>query len=365
MLDQIYSDAGYKTGAYTSPHLISYTERVRINGHPIAETGLCEAFDYVEIRRKETPLTYFEFGTLAVLYIFHQQNIDVAIMEVGLGGRLDAVNIIDADVALVTSIGLDHTEWLGDNREMIGKEKAGIFRPGHPAVCADPDPPASIAKVAKDIGATLYPFGQSYFWEHADNSWIWKTKDRQRAGLPWPGMRGQHQLNNAAATLMVLDLMSEVLPVSQHNIRQGLMAARLPGRFQVVPGQPLKVLDVAHNAEATHALSELLEQQCINGKTRAVIAIMKDKPLVEIFRCMADRVDVWYLAELDTERSASIRQLQQALVTAGIESPQRVYTSVLDAYQAALAEAHPDDRIVVFGSFYTVGDILEQIHKEA
>jgi len=365
MLEQIYCDAGYQTGAYSSPHLIHYTERVQINGLPIAEKELCEAFDCVETRRDKTPLTYFEFGTLAALYIFHQQKVDIVILEVGLGGRLDAVNIIDADVALVTSIGLDHTEWLGDNREVIGKEKAGIFRARRPAICADPDPPASIATAAKQVGATLYSFGQSFFWEHADNSWVWKTSDRQRSGLPYPSMRGRHQLNNAAAVLMVIELMADVLPVSQRSIRQGLMAARLPGRFQVVPGQPLQVFDVAHNVEAAKVLAESLEQQCIKGKTRAVVAIMKDKPLMEIFRCMADRVDVWYLSELGTERSASCSQLQQAMVDAGIELPPQACKSVIDAYRAALAEAHPDDRIVVFGSFYIVGDILKQLNERA
>jgi dihydrofolate synthase / folylpolyglutamate synthase len=365
MLEQIYCDAGYQTGAYSSPHLIHYAERVQINGLPVAEKDLCEAFDCVETWRDKTPLTYFEFGTLAALYVFHQQKVDIAILEVGLGGRLDAVNIIDADVALVTSIGLDHTEWLGDNREVIGKEKAGIFRPQRPAICADPDPPASIAAVAKQVGATLYPFGQSFFWEHADNSWVWKTIDRQRSGLPYPGMRGRHQLNNAAAVLMVLELMADVLPVSQRSIRLGLMAARLPGRFQVVPGQPLQVFDVAHNVEAAKVLAESLEQQCIQGKTRAVVAIMKDKPLMEIFRCMADPVDVWYLSELGTERSASCSQLQQAMVDAGIELPRQACKSAIDAYQAALAEAHPEDRIVVFGSFYIVGDILKQLNERA
>lgn len=363
MLAATLDAAGYKTGAYTSPHLLRYNERVCINSRAVNDESLCQAFQCVESHRGDTTLTYFEFGTLAALQLFHEAAVDIAVLEVGLGGRLDAVNIIDADLAIITSIGLDHVDWLGDNRQAIASEKAGIFRKNVPAICADRQPPENLSTIAKQIGARYYEIGTHYDWFAADNSWVWVSGESRRAALPYPSMRGGHQTDNAATVIMALELLDD-FPVGQSHIRLGLSAHPLAGRFQVLPGTPMQILDVAHNAEAVAVMAGLLQQSSLPGDTHAVVAMLENKPHQQMFRLTAACMDHWYLAELDIERSASTRQLQQAMVDAGIQSEARSYPSVVDAYRAALSAASPNDRIVVFGSFHTVSDILALLQTD-
>ncbi|MHB8535843.1 MAG: bifunctional folylpolyglutamate synthase/dihydrofolate synthase, partial [Sulfuricaulis sp.] len=255
MCETILRRAGYKVGAYTSPHLIDYAERIRVDGRMVTDAELCAAFERIDAARGTVPLTYFEFGTLAAFEIFKAAKIDIAALEVGMGGRLDAVNAIDSDVAIVTSVDIDHTSWLGDTREAIGREKAGIFRHGRPAVCGDPDPPRVIAAEAARIGARLLQVQRDFSIERGPTEWNWRSGARLRAGLPYPALRGDYQLYNAASVLTALEMLGERFPVTQADIRDGLLSAVIPGRFQVLPGLPVCVLDVAHNAQAARSLA--------------------------------------------------------------------------------------------------------------
>ncbi len=366
MLEACLRAAGYRVGTYTSPHLIKYNERVRVDGVDATDTALCAAFERIEAARGETPLTYFEFGTLAAFDQFARANIDVAVLEVGLGGRLDAVNAIDADAALVTSIGIDHIQWLGDTREAIGREKAGVFRKDRPAICADPEPPASIAAQAQTVGARLYQRNRDFFVERGDSGWTWKHGHTVRAGLSYPALRGDYQLANAAGVLMVLETLRDVLPVSQGHIREGLLAANVRGRFQVLPGLPVRVLDVAHNPDAVRVLARTLTQQTVTGRTLAVFGMLRDKDMVGAVRSMRDIVDAWYVTALgqQTERGATAEEVAQAIVRAGLDKPVTRFNDARAAYAAARRDAGPADRIVVFGSFYMVGDILSLPKQE-
>lgn len=366
MLEACLRAAGYRVGTYTSPHLIKYNERVRVDGADATDAALCAAFERIESTRGEIPLTYFEFGTLAAFDQFARANIDVAVLEVGLGGRLDAVNAIDADAAMVTSIGIDHVQWLGDTREAIGYEKAGVFRKNRPAICADPEPPASIAAQAQAVGATFYQRNRDFSVERTDSGWTWRAGSTLRAGLPPPVLRGDYQLDNAAGALMVLETLKEVLPLSQAHIREGLLAAVVPGRFQVLPGLPVRVLDVAHNPDAVRVLARTLKQQTVTGRTLAVFGMLRDKDMVGAVRSMQGIVDAWYVTALgqQTERGATAAEVEQAIVRAGLNKPVTRFNDVRAAYAAARRDAGPADRIVVFGSFYMVGDILSLPKKD-
>lgn len=363
MCETILRRAGYKVGAYTSPHLIRYNERIRINGRNATNDELCAAFERIEASRGSVPLTYFEFGTIAAFDLFSAAHIDIAVLEVGMGGRLDAVNAIDGDVAIVTSVDIDHTSWLGDTREAIGYEKAGIFRRDHPAVCGDPNPPAIIAEEAARIGANLLQFNRDFFFERSATEWNWRGDGRLRAGLPYPALRGDYQLFNAASVLMALDRLADRFPVTQGNIREGLISGVIPGRFQVLPGRPVCVLDVAHNAQAARSLAATLRQQRVEGRTLAVIGMLKDKDIMSVVSAMAGVVDGWYAATLNVPRGATAAQLAEFLVAAGIRAPAHRFDDVHQAYAAARRDATDDDRVVVFGSFHTVGDILAALSK--
>lgn len=365
MLEAILNAAGYRVGAYTSPHLIHYNERVRIGRQPVSDAQLCESFERVERAREDTELTYFEFGTLATLDLFARASLDCAVLEVGLGGRLDAVNAWEPDVAIVTSIGIDHTDWLGPDRESIAREKAGVFRPGRPAVCADSDAPSAIAEHAASIGADLFQLGRDFVFTADASGWSWRNNragaggaPALRSGLPYPAMRGDYQLRNASAVLMALDCLAPRLPVTQADVRAGLLAAVLPGRFQTLPGVPVTVLDVAHNAQAAEALARTLAAQGRFGRTLAVSGMLKDKPIADVFRILAPLVDTWFLATLPTDRGATAEQLADALRSAGVRAPAAMFADVATAYSAARGLADAGDRIVVFGSFHTVGAIL-------
>ena len=359
MLEAILQAAGYRTGCYTSPHLLRYNERIRMNGREVDDETIMRAFQRIDDTREEIPLTYFEFGTLAALDLFAREQVEAAILEVGLGGRLDAVNILDADVALITSIDIDHSDWLGDTREKIGREKAGIFRHGRPAVFGGDEMPASVEAHAREVGAPLYVAGRDFFFERiVGDAWRWIGPHRERNGLPEPQMRGEYQLANAAAVLMVLEGVKERLPVDQRAVREGLLTARLPGRFQVLPGEVQLVLDVAHNPQAARALADNLQRQPVSGQTHAVIGMLADKPVAEVAEILAPHVDLWYPAGLGGARGLSAEALAENLAAAGIEHVQARHESPERAFTAACAAAKTGDRILVVGSFYTVGAVL-------
>jgi dihydrofolate synthase / folylpolyglutamate synthase len=358
LLAAILQAAGYRVGAYTSPHLLRYNERIRVCGADVTDSELCAAFQRVDDARGATSLTYFEFGTLAALDIFRRAALDVVILEVGLGGRLDAVNIVDADVALVASISLDHTQWLGHDREAIGFEKAGIFRAQRPAVCGDPNPPESIILRARALGAPLYCINR-HFSVHADGQqWQWQGPTRRRDALPFPALRAVAQLDNAASVLMVLDLLRARLPVDQAAVRAGLEGVSLAARFQVWPGPVMRVLDVAHNEDSAKVLCATLSRQPCSGCTYAVVGMLADKDMAAVLRAMAPAVQAWYLGGLAVARGASGAQLAEALGASEGAAPSQVFATVAQAYAAACAAVRPGDRVVVFGSFHTVAEVL-------
>ncbi|GAB4507231.1 MAG: bifunctional tetrahydrofolate synthase/dihydrofolate synthase [Sulfuricaulis sp.] len=363
MCETILRCAGYRVGAYTSPHLITYNERIRIDGRAATDAELCGAFERIEAARGNVPLTYFEFGTLAAFDLFQSAKIDIAVLEVGMGGRLDAVNAVDADVSIVTAVDIDHVSWLGTTREAIGREKAGIFRHGRPAICGDPNPPAIIATEAARIGARFLQIGRDFHIERTGTDWTWRGGGRLRAGLPHPSLRGDYQLYNAACVLAALDALADRFPVTQANVRDGLISGVIPGRFQVLPGRPVRVLDVAHNAQAARSLATTLKQQAVPGRTLAVFGMLKDKDIVSVIGPLAGVVDRWYPATLNVPRGATAAQLIEALTAAGVCTPVQEFDDVHRAYAAALRDAGEADRVVIFGSFHTVGDILAVLEK--
>jgi dihydrofolate synthase/folylpolyglutamate synthase len=358
MLESCLSEGGYRVGSYTSPHLQRYNERIRIDGVEVGDNELCAAFERIEHARAKVPLTYFEFGTLAALEVFRARGVEIAVLEVGMGGRLDAVNAVDADAAIVTSIGIDHVAWLGADREAIGREKAGIFRAGRAAICGDVMPPSSIADTARRIGARLLQLGRNFFVETNDTGWVWRYESDVRGGLPYPALRGDYQLRNAACVLMALHAVADRFPVGLAQIKAGLVRAAPAGRFQVLPGTPVRVFDVAHNPDAVRALAATLKCQFVHGETHAVFGIMKDKDIDEVVRAMEDIVSEWHVATLPTPRAATADEILRILSAA--RQTAHVYPTIQDAYAAARAAAGKEDRIIVFGSFHAVGDILRR-----
>ncbi len=358
MLEAIYLAAGYRVGAYTSPHLLSYKERVCINGLPVNDQSLCDAFENIDQARGETSLTYFEFGTLAAIEIFARADLDVVIMEVGLGGRLDAVNVLDADVALITPIALDHADWLGNDRETIGREKAGIMRGGRPVVCGDTHPPVSLQQVADALDANIYQAGRDFSWQVQGEQWRWRGPERTRDALPEPALRGRFQLDNAAAVLMVTELLAGRLPLSQAHVREGLANAKVAGRFQVVTGEVPLILDVAHNPQSAEALAGNLAAWPMPGRIFALTAMMADKEIDAIFAAMAPVVDHWCLTSVDLPRAAKKGQLAEVLRAVAPTAQYELCTSVKDGLQKLEKVVQANDRIVVFGSFYTVAEAL-------
>ncbi|MFT3717572.1 bifunctional tetrahydrofolate synthase/dihydrofolate synthase [Pseudorhodoferax sp.] len=362
MLESIAGQAGWRTGVYSSPHLVRFEERCRIAGVPVAEQDLLAQFARVEAARGEEALTYFEFTTLAILACMAAAGLDLAILEVGLGGRLDAVNVVDADCAVITSIDLDHMEFLGPDREAIGREKAGIMRPGRPAIVSDPMPPASVLQHARDIGADLWRSGVDFRFSGDQQQWSWAGRGKRYSGLAYPALRGANQLVNAAGVLAALTALRDRLPVPAQAVRAGLALVELPGRFQIVPGQPTLVLDVAHNPHAAAALAANLDAMGFFPDTHAVFGAMGDKDLDGILRRMAPVVDHWYFCDLPGPRAARAADLLarwQALNTTRKDVTAAACDGPMAALQTALSQADPADRILVFGSFLTVGGVLE------
>ena len=361
MLEAILGQAGYRTGLYTSPHLVRFEERCRIRGEEVQAAALLPHFALVETLRAETSLSYFEFTMLAIFSLLAESGLDVVILEVGVGGRLDSVNIIDADCALITSIDIDHTELLGKDRESIGFEKAGIMRAGKPAVISDPMPPQSVLNHAAEVGADLWRMGHDFNFSGDQQQWGWAGRGRRYAGLAYPALRGANQLLNAAGVLAALTALRERLPVTAQSVRNGLALVELPGRFQIIPGQPMLVLDVAHNPHAVAALTENLDAMGFYPCTHGVFGAMADKDLSAMLARVGPLVDRWYFTDLPTARAAKAGDLLTRWQAANtrLDASASVWADPAQALRAAVAAADPADRIVVFGSFYTVGGVLK------
>ncbi|MCL6324159.1 bifunctional tetrahydrofolate synthase/dihydrofolate synthase [Pectobacterium polaris] len=351
-LESILLAAGLRVGVYSSPHLVRYTERVRIQGKELPEALHTQAFADIEAGRGAVSLTYFEFGTLSALQLFKQANLDVVILEVGLGGRLDATNIVDADVSVVTSIAIDHTDWLGNDRESIGREKAGIFRQGRPAVVGEPDMPGTIADVAAEKGAQLRRRGRDWEYSVQRETWSWQDKQRELSRLPLPNV----PLANAATALAALHYSS--LNVSEDAIRQGLQHAALPGRFQTVQASPRLILDVAHNPHAAAYLANRLAALPKSGKVRAVVGMLSDKDIAGTLAHLTPLVDVWYCAPLEGPRGAKAQQIAEHLTHS------QSFSNVVAAWQQAMSEATEQDIVIVCGSFHTVAHVMEALDEE-
>ena len=371
MLESILLAAGYRVGLYTSPHLLRYNERIRVNGKEVTDAKLCEAFEQVESARasfaepgKSVALTYFEFGTLAAWDVFVGASLDVVVLEVGLGGRLDAVNIFDADAAILTSIDLDHMDYLGDTRESIGREKAGIFRRGKAAIVSDPVPPASIVAHGHDIGADLQLIGRDFGYQGDRQQWQFWGRGGKRPTLAYPALRGANQLLNASAVLAALDSLRDRLPVGMNHIRLGLAMVELPGRFQVLPGRPTVVLDVAHNPHAAAVLSENLSNMGFFPDTHAVFSILGDKDIVGVCRALRGRVSHWHVAPLPGPRGRNAARIEKDIVGSAVGGTVTAYASPREAYVAARRLVNENDRIVVFGSFLMVAEVMEAINAE-
>jgi dihydrofolate synthase / folylpolyglutamate synthase len=354
MLESILQAAGYRSGHYGSPHLVRYNERVRSGGREADDGALCDAFAAVEHARGTVSLTYFEFGTLAALVLFSQANLDALILEVGLGGRLDAVNVLDADCAVLTSIGIDHVEYLGATREEIGREKAGIFRKGRPAVIAEPDVPQSVFEEIQRIDARPLLIGQDFGYLNQGTQWAYWGPAGKRSGLAHPALRGAVQLRNASAALAALDALRERLPLAMQDVRRGLAEVQLPGRFQVLPGRPQMILDVAHNPQAAAVLAANLGESGYAPETIAVVGMLKDKDIAGVLRAVAPRISRWHLATLPGPRGADSGLLFKILSELQVNAKAIQHGSVAEALAAAKKEAAENDKIVVFGSFLTV-----------
>jgi dihydrofolate synthase/folylpolyglutamate synthase len=364
MLEAIALHAGYRVGLYSKPHLVHFEERCRVNAHSLPAEALLPHFAAVEAARGDVTLTYFEFTTLAIMRALSMAELDLVILEVGLGGRLDAVNTVDTDCALITSIDLDHMDYLGPDRESIGFEKAGILRAGKPAVISDPVPPASVLRHAQAIGADLWQVGRDFSHTGDRQQWSWTGRGRRRNALAYPALRGANQLLNASGVLAVFEALRELLPISAQAVRNGLATVELAGRFQILPGQPAVVLDVAHNPQAAAALAFNLDQMGFFPHTHAVFGAMRDKDIAGMLARLAPLVQSWYLCDLPVPRAASAQELRSAVeaLTPHESAPQATsscHASPAEALQAALDAADPADRIVVFGSFLCVGDVLK------
>ena len=404
MLESILHAAGYRVGCYTSPHLLEYNERVRVGKQPASDAELCASFAQIELARKplppgsdstsptptlkeqlairlggqttpakslvipreergqspesiDIPLTYFEFGTLAAMQCFIEHRVDVAILEVGLGGRLDAVNAFDADCAVVASVDIDHTDYLGTTREQIAFEKAGIFRKGRVAICADADVPLALRKHAQEIGAPLWCIGSEFGFTRHEGQWDYRSNAGSRSALPYPALRGAFQLHNASAALAALDAVKDKLPVNMQAVRRGLSEVVLAGRFQFIPGQPQLILDVGHNPHAARSLAQNLAN-LPPAKTFAVFSMLKDKDIDGVVKALDAQVDVWLVAGIDAPRGATTAELVQVLQNARVHGEVKPCLSIADALHEASNRAGENDRIAAFGSFYTVAEVM-------
>ncbi|MDX8126654.1 bifunctional tetrahydrofolate synthase/dihydrofolate synthase [Methylomonas sp. OY6] len=359
-LEAIYRAAGYRVGAYTSPHILRYNERIRIDGVPVEDALICDAFTRIDGARGETSLSYFEFGTLAALGIFAEADLDIQLLEVGLGGRLDAVNIIDPDAAIVTTIALDHVDWLGHTEEAIGREKAGIFRAGVAAIIGDAQAPRSVVEVAEQVGAIALQMDSEFSYQKQRDSWEWRSADKQIDRLPAPAFKGEHQYRNASAAIMAINTLQPLLAVSDDAIRQGLESARLAGRFQLIAGAPRILLDVGHNPQAVQTLINYLSEYFPEIRIHAVFAMMRDKDIAGVLNMMRDRVTTWYLAPLANPRAATPDMLETIFQQQGLDNVRSGFTDFTEAFQTARQNTGQDDLLLIFGSFFLVSEYLSK-----
>ncbi len=363
LFESILNAQGYNTGSYTSPHLIDYNERIKLNSINTSDSLIVEAFEEIDNARDGISLTYFEFGTLAAMLIFKQQKIDVAILEVGLGGRLDASNLWDTSLAIITSIGIDHVDWLGDNREIIAVEKSGIMRKNTPVVCGDLDPPHAIAKKAKQIGAKLSQINNDFsYHKNDDNTWNWEGFNKSYT-LPLPALAGEFQLNNSATVIAGLVTFNNVLEVDSNNIKQGLKNVSIIGRLQTIHQKPNWIIDVAHNPHAAKQLAKHLNSNPITGKTIALFSILKDKDIDQVISIMDLNIDEWHIVELEGSRSTRINNLEKAITKQNSNKIVKTHQNFLDACKSLKSTSNLQDRVVAFGSFLVVSEVINACHQ--
>ena len=365
MIESIARHAGYRVGLYQKPELVHFTERCRVGGAAVTDEDLLPHFAAVEAARADITLTFFEFTTLAIARLLSMAELDLVILEVGLGGRYDSVNAFDSDCAVITSIDLDHMEWLGPDRETIGLEKAQIMRGGNPAIISDPMPPQSVLAHGRAIGADLWLVGRDFNHTGDRQQWSWSGRGRRYHGMSYPALRGANQLINAAGAIAALIALKDRLPINAQAVRSGLALLELPGRFQIVPGQPILVLDVAHNAQAVAALAHNLDAMGYFQSTHAVFGVMRDKDIPALLSKIAPLVDVWHCCDLPSARAATAIELKDLVQLAsatrqGGAPTVHIHESPSSALRAAAASAGAADRIVVFGSFLTVGGVLKE-----
>ena len=364
MLEHIYHAAGYSVGTYSSPHLLRYNERVRINSQEVTDEDLVKAFVAVEQARQDTELTYFEYGTLAAVWHLMQKQVDVAILEVGLGGRLDAVNVFEPDSTIVTSIDLDHMEFLGDTRECIGAEKAGVFRANIPAICGDEDPPNSLIDYANHIGAPLKLIGRDFKVEADKESWAYRADQFSIEHMPMPALIGDFQLNNAACVLTTIQSLQHLLPVQVDAIETGLKTVKLAGRFQSWSNNPDIILDVAHNPHAAKSLAINLKQSRHQGKTIAVFAMLADKDITGVIQALSSEIDAWYVSTIDNIRGAAASSLSKMILDTLPSAEVKIFNQVVDAFHQACIDANENDRIITLGSFFTVAEVMQDLQTK-
>ncbi len=369
VLEAIYRAQGYRVGAYTSPHILKYNERIRIDAQPVTDEQICQAFERIDAVRNEVSLSYFEFGTLAALDIFSRSDLDIQLLEVGLGGRLDAVNIIDCDVALISSISIDHIAWLGKTREAIGHEKAGIFRTAVPAVVGDIDPPYSLLTCAKEIQAPLFCIHQAFSYQLSENgSWDWSTQVHEQScgyrSLPAPALKGKHQYRNASSALMAISQMQKQLPVSEASIHQGLQTIQLKGRFQLIEAEVPVLLDVAHNPQAVTALLSYLREAFPDKRVYAIFSMMKDKDITGVMEIIKPVISHWFYAPINIPRAVGAASMKDCFSQCGIKNVNLSSKDSAEAYNAAKIHAKQHDLILVFGSFFLVSEFLAEFEKQ-
>lgn len=358
-LEAIYLAQGLRVGAYTSPHIIDYNERIKINAVPVSDAQICAAFERIEAVRDNISLSYFEFGTLAALDIFSRSNLDIQLLEVGLGGRLDAVNMIPPDATIVTSISIDHTAWLGETREAIAYEKAGIFRPDTVAITGDIEPPKTLIDCAESINARLLRLGDEFTYHKHTTGWDWQYGNSQLCNLPAPHLKGEHQYRNASSVLTAIDTLQDKIAVSEQSIKQGLRSVNLLGRFQFIQSEPPVLLDVSHNPQAAQALIDHLQAEFQQTPIHAIFTMMNDKDLTGVIGLMQPFIKHWYISPLDNPRTCQKTVLQQAFVQCNIDQVSFGFTDFLAAYSAAKIKAQTDQGIIlIFGSFFLVSEYL-------
>ncbi len=363
MLENMLRSAGYRVGIYTSPHLLRYNERIKIDGTEVDDKSLCMAFNRIDQARGNISLTYFEFGTIAAMDLFQNNKIDIAIMEVGMGGRLDAVNMLDANVSVISTIDLDHEQWLGYDRNSIGREKAGIFRPMRPAICADPDPPGTVLEMAGLVGASLLRSGRDFSYEIADDSWSWRSGLTRFNRLPVPGNH-PYQIQNAAGVLMVLLAIADYFPIQQQTMFECLRNFRMPGRFQLIPAEIPCILDVAHNRQSAAVLAANISSLPKTGRIHMVLGMLKDKNHTAFMQELLPYVDYWYLSTLEGPRGTSSSDLAAILHPLNECAGVRQFDEVTGAIMAAQTAAGTGDLIIVTGSFVTVADAIRHLGVE-